>query len=262
MASGFREQRIYAPYAYRKFDAGNIDGRQLTSIPDVSVLPYTNLRELYSNTQYTNGSETLKRGIEYTFASRRIPQLMTRLTITGAWFHTVYRNSMVEMERPSVVLDNRQIQYVGIYEDNDGVTNEMANTNFTFDTDIPRLQLGFSLSAQCQWYTSSQRSRLSNEPVAYMNPEGNTIDWKEGDENDIFLHYLVRNYTENDFGKNVVPFAMNLNFKVTKKLFNEKLNVAMFCNRIWDYSPDYQNGNMTIRRHVNPYFGLEMNMKL
>jgi hypothetical protein len=95
-----------------------------------------------------------------------------------------------------------------------------------------------------------------------MNPEGNTIDWKEGDESDTFLHYLVRNYTENDFVKNVVPFAMNLNFKVTKKLFNEKLNVAMFCNRIWDYSPDYQNGNMTIRRHVNPYFGLEMNMKL
>lgn len=262
MASGFREQRIYAPYAYRKFDAGMIDGRQLTAIPNVSVLPYTNLLELNSNTQYTNGSETLKRGIEYTFASRRIPQLMTRLTITGAWFRTIYRNSMVEMERPSVVLDNRQIQYVGIYKDNDGVTNEMANTNFTFDTDIPRLQLGFSISAQCQWYTSSQRSRLSNAPVAYMNPEGNTIDWKEGDESDTFLHYLVRNYTENDFVKNVVPFAMNLNFKVTKKLFNEKLNVAMFCNRIWDYSPDYQNGNMTIRRHVNPYFGLEMNMKL
>ena len=52
------------------------------------------------------------------------------------------------MVRPSAVLNNRQIGHVGIYKDNDRLTTEMANTNFTADTDIPRLKLGFSISAQ------------------------------------------------------------------------------------------------------------------
>lgn len=65
---------------------------------------------------YTNGSQTLKRGVEYTFSSRRIEKLMTRLTINGAWFRTTYRNSMVETYRPSAVIGNKQIQYVGYYK--------------------------------------------------------------------------------------------------------------------------------------------------
>ena len=36
----------------------------------------------------------------------------------------------------------------------------------------------------------------------------------------------------------------------------------MFCNKLWDYTPDYKSGTILIRRHVNPYFGLELNVKL
>ena len=59
-----------------------------------------------------------------------------------------------------------------------------------------------------------------------------------------------------------VPFSMNINFKVTKKFFNDHLHIAMFCNKIWDYTPSYERDGVTIRRHVTPYFGLEMNIKL
>ena len=138
----------------------------------------------------------------------------------------------------------------------------MANTNFTFDTDIPKLRLAFSLSAQCLWFTSSQRQRLSNEPEQYMSADGTVHDWKPADAQDTYLRWLVRRYTDADYRKDTVPFSMNLNLKVTKKLFGDRLNIALFCNKIWDYTPDYENNGTTIRRHVNPYFGLEMNVKI
>ena len=56
--------------------------------------------------------------------------------------------------------------------------------------------------------------------------------------------------------------SMNLNFKVTKKLLKDRLNVAMFCTKIWASTPDYESNGVTIHRHVTAYFGLEMNVKL
>lgn len=55
---------------------------------------------------------------------------------------------------------------------------------------------------------------------------------------------------------------MNLNFKVTKKLIQGRINIAMFCNKLWDYTPNYNDGGLVIRRYVDPYFGLETNIKL
>ena len=34
------------------------------------------------------------------------------------------------------------------------------------------------------------------------------------------------------------------------------------CNKLLDYTPEYENNGVTIRRHVTPYFGLEMNVKI
>lgn len=81
-------------------------------------------------------------------------------------------------------------------------------------------------------------------------------------KNDATLRWLVRDYNQSYYNRDVVPFSLNLNFKVTKKLLRDRLNIAMFCNKLWDYTPDYKSGTILIRRHVNPYFGLELNIKL
>jgi hypothetical protein len=164
------------------------------------------------------------------------------------------------MERPSVVVGNSRLQYVGLYSGQEGIVNEMANTNFMFDTDVPKLRLGFSVSAQCQWYTSTQRDAISSEPDAYMDSQGIIHEWTEACAQDAYLKWLVR--TSTNYTKSTVPFAMNLNLKITKKLLNDRLKLALFCNRIWDYSPDYESYGKTIRRHTKPYFGLEMNVKI
>ena len=55
---------------------------------------------------------------------------------------------------------------------------------------------------------------------------------------------------------------MDVNLKATKKLFKDKLMVALFVNKLWDVHPDYKRNDFVIRRFVTPYFGLEMNIKL
>ena len=262
MTSGFRSTAIYAPYDYKRYDVSGIDGSTLVGPPSMDGVPFEMLRELVAHSRYSNGSQTKKEGVEYTFASRRIDKIHTRLTINGAWFKTVHRNSVSLMERPSQVVGDQQIPFVGIYKDIEGFTDEMVNTNFTLDTDVPRLKLGFSISAQCLWFTSNQRMPISNFPDQYMDLDGNINSWSPELADDAYLRYLIRNNTESMYDLFKVPFSMNINFKVTKKFFNDHLHIAMFCNKIWDYTPSYERDGVTIRRHVNPYFGLEMNIKL
>ena len=262
MTSGFRSQTHYEPYIYKAYDASVIDGMALTAMPDVATLPYETRQELIGYGYYTNGSQTLKQGVEFTLGTRRFPVILTRLTVNGAYFKTTYRNSLVETYRPSQVVNGRQIQYVGLYKDDDGSVNERFNTNFTLDTDVPRLKLGFSVSSQFLWFTMSQRNPVSNFPVQYLAPDGSIHNWQSGDEEDIYLRWLVRDNTPSLYEKHRVPLSMNLNFKVTKKILQDKLKVAMFCNKLWDYTPDYNSKGTTIRRHVTAYFGLEMNVAL
>lgn len=95
-----------------------------------------------------------------------------------------------------------------------------------------------------------------------MDVNGNIHPFTEADTHDLYLQHLVRTYTDGMFLRQTVPFSMDLNFKATKKLFNDKLMVALFVNKMWDAHPDYERNNFVIRRYVTPYFGLEMNVKL
>lgn len=262
MSSGFRTQYHYDSYQYKEYDTSTIDGSALTAPPSLEALDYTVRDELAGYSYYTNGSSTVKKGVEFTLETVRLPKILTRLTISGAWFRTERSNSQLESYRPSVVIGDRNLQYVGLYRDNDGSMSESLNTNYTFDTDVPRLKLGFSLSAQFLWYTMSRRYEVSNTPDQYIAPDGTVHDWEPGMENDTYLRWLMRTNTSSLYELNRVPLSMNLNLKVTKKLFNDRLQLAMFCNKLWDYTPDYDRNGYTIRRHVTPYFGLEMNVKI
>lgn len=262
MTTGFRSETNYHPYIYKKYDVSGIKPQELTGPPSLEGLPYEILTELLGYSRYGNGSQTRKTGLEFTLSTVRVRQFYTRLTITGAWFRTVYRNSQAEMVKPSVIIDNKAIQRVGIYHDNDGNQYETANTNFTFDTDIPRFKLGFSLSAQFLWYNLRQRLPLSNVPSEYMNEKGEILPYTEADKEDVLLRWLIRNYTESLYEKYRVPMSMNLNLKVTKKLIKDRLNIALYCNRILDYTPDYRIGEALVRRQVSPYFGMEINVNL
>lgn len=262
MKSGFRRMADFHPYAYKWYDTSGIDHKTITTAPDPADLPYETRRVLRSTGQTGNGSRTMKRGVEYTYSSPRWRMLATRLTITGAWLKSQYNNSMLVQEHVSRTLGGRNIELVGLYDDDDGYIREMWNTNFTFDTDVPRLALGFSMSAQCMWYTARQNMHKEVRPVIYMAADGILRPFTDADAADMERQFLVRTYNNSIEKRMTVPFYMNLNFKATKRLLGEHLMVALFVNKIFDLHPDYTRNNYTTRRYVTPYFGLEINFNL
>ena len=51
--------------------------------------------------------------------------------------------------------------------------------------------------------------------------------------------------------------------KISKRLYRDRLNIAIFVNRRFTYSPSYRNEtNALVRRYSSPYFGMELNFKL
>lgn len=262
MKSGFRSMSVYAPYRYKEFDASGVDPDALTARPDVNSLPYTVRYVLREHEHASNGSRTYKRGLELMFTTVRFPIVNTRLTVSGAWFKTEYHNSLPIMYKPTKMIGGQPLELVGIYRDDEGFIREMANTNFTFDTAVPKLRLGFSVSAQCVWLTADQSMRKENVPLQYMDSDGTIHPFTEADAKDLYRQHLVRTYTEGMFDRHTVPFSMDLNLKATKKLFQDHLLIALFVNKLWDLHPDYERNDFVIRRYVTPYFGLEMNVRL
>jgi len=262
MKSGFRYGTEYTSVHFKDYDESSIDKSTLTGPPDLGQVPYRmdTLLTAYSFT--TNGSRTLKQGIEFTFYAKRIKAIGTKITANGAWFLTKYMNSVPEYYRPSVMIQGKAYPYIGLYDKNDGTLYESFNTNVMFDTQVPSLGLVFSTSFQCQWFTGHQSMEDSKYPVAYIDKELVQHEFTQADASDGVLSHMVRDYTASLYQYQKVPFYMNVNLKVSKKLYHDKVSVAMFVNKIFDVTPDYYRNDVIVRRNVLPYFGMELDFKL
>ncbi len=259
MSDGFRYSPVYIPRSYRRYDASAIDAASLQGPPDLAGLPYIDVTVLGGLRRVTNGSRIDKQGIEYQVSTARWQALHTSLIITGAWLRSRYSNSRMLYQTVGDVVGNRPVSdmYVGIYDSNDGRVNDQFNTNFMFDTQIPRWGLTFSSTLQCMWWLKTTRLRECGVPAAYISTDGiiRPYTGASADE-DPALQYLVKVYNEDAFRTVTVPIALYFNFKVSKQI-GKWLRLSAFVNRIFDYQPDYTSNGITIRRSADAYFGME-----
>ena len=262
MRSGFRSSSEYRNIPYKKYDSSAIDKSTLSGPPALENIPYNIDTLLMTYSRTSNGSRSLKRGIEFTFSTRRFPVVNTRITANGAWFLTRYSNSQAEYYRPSVVVAGNRYPYIGIYEKNEGTLYESCRTNLMFDTQIPRLGLIFSTSFQCQWWTGHQSEPNDVLPTAYLDKELKQHPFTEADLSDPLLALLKRDYTASLYEYTRIPFSMNVNLKVMKKLYHDQVSCSLFVNRLLDLTPDYYRNGVLVRRNVVPYFGMELDFKL
>ena len=262
MTSGFRGGSEYMQLISKDYDEQAIDKGTLTGPPSLETTPYVMDTTLVSFGLSTNGSRTLKRGIEYTLATGRIPVINTRLTVNGAWFLTRYMNSQPEYQRPSSVINGKPYPYIGIYEKNDSYLYESFNTNFMFDTQVPRLGLIFSTSFQCTWFTGQQTMADDSRPVAYLDKNLQRHPYTDASDADGVLHMMVREFSSSLLEYRRIPFYMNVNLKATKKLFRDRATVSVFVNRLFTVAPDYEVNGVVKRRSGTPYFGMELMLNL
>ncbi|MDE6307155.1 MAG: TonB-dependent receptor, partial [Muribaculaceae bacterium] len=262
MSDGFRRTGTVRRYSYNKYDASGFDPVSANRPPTIQELPYTPYTELRVVSETTNGSRTLKEGVEFTFSSLRIPIVRTRVTVNGAWFKTTLNNSQPLWYKPSIILNGQEMQYAGLYYDTDGNTYQSFNTNFVFDTDIPRLKLNFSIAVQNMWFTSTQAMVRNGIPAYYMDASGEIYPYTAESITDTYLQHLIRTYSSTAFDERRVPVATTINLKATKKLWNDRIGVALYVNRLASITPDYYLYGQLRRRYTSPYFGMEINFKI
>lgn len=263
MTSGFRTTSDYRSFTFRDYDETAIDMEQLDGPPSLDGILYTEETRLGGYSRSTNGSRTEKSGIEFAFTSQRIRAIATRVTVTGAYFRTNYSNMHPEYLLPTSAPGGQTYPYVGYYFSTDGYLREMCNTNFLLDTQIPRLKLILSTSFQCMWFLGSRNTPVSAWPISYLDEDLVSHPFTAESAADGLLSALVRDSDPTLWRYVTTPFSMNVNLKITKKLYRDKMAVALFVNKLLDYTPDYHTSDgRHIRREVTPYFGMELNIKL
>ncbi len=262
MRNGFREGSLYKPLTYRQYATDKLDHQHLTAPPRVEDLDYEVRYAAYLLPTPSNGSETYKKGVEWSFSTMRFPRSHLRVTANGAWFVTRYRNSLPQYVRPSVSLMGKDYPYMGKYNDVEGVEQESLNTTIRLDAYVPTLALGISLALQTNWYGKSRHLPRYEWPDAYIDFSSVERPFRLEDRDDPQLRLLYRPVDTYESKVYTVPMLSSVNLKATKELFHGTLRVALFVNKIFDYAPDYQVEGVTVRRYQDPYFGMEINLKL
>lgn len=264
MRSGFRSSNTPVRYIYKDYDETAIIGSTLGGQPpQLSNIPYVADTLLTTYGFYTNGSRTLKKGVEFTLVSPRIRAIRTRISVSGAYFNTVYQNSQPEYYRPSSSVGGKAYPYIGYYEDIDNYLRERFNTNLSTDTQVPRFGLILSTSFQFLWFSGSQSQWRNPEPIEYIDKNLERHPFTDASRDNGVLNQLVRSYNSVSYRYTRIPFQLCVNLKVSKKFSKGRITVALFANKIFDVSPSYLSPlGVKVRREVSPYFGMELNLKL
>ena len=265
LRSGFRYSAVYDTYTYRRYDASAIDPSALTGPPSLDNLPYADRTILDGYSRVTNGTRVDKQGVELQLTTARWQPLRTALTVTGAWFHTIYSNSQMLYKPVNTVVGSTSVSdlYVGLYDTTDGRANDRFSTSFMFDTQIPRWGLIFTTTIQSTWWTKQRRLEENPMPVSYLSAaDGRLHPFTEADAQDPMLQHLVNYYSPAVFETQRVPMAMYVNLKATKQI-GRRLRISAFVNRILDCLPDYYtNSGLKVRRTSEAYFGMEATVTL
>ena len=264
MRSGFRSSNAPVRYIYKDYDETAIIGSTLGGRPpQLPDIPYVADTLLTTYGFYTNGSRTLKKGVEFTLVSPRIRAIRTRISVSGAYFKTVYRNSQPEYYRPSSSVGGKAYPYIGYYEDIDNYLRERCNTNLSTDTQVPRFGLILSTSFQFLWFSGAQSQWRDPEPTEYIDKKLERHPFTDASRNNGVLNQLVRSYNSVSYKYARIPFQLCVNLKVSKRFSKDRVTVALFANKIFDVSPSYFSPlGVKVRREVSPYFGMELNLKL
>ena len=239
---------------YKRYDTSGIDGSKLTAPPALEALPYRMDTLLRTTTVTGNGTVIVKEGIEFQYASPRVPLINTRLTINGAWFHSIYGTASPEYYAGSfrqingITISNR---FIGLYEWSSGYVKDQFSSNIIADTYLDKLGLILSATAECFWLGWMRAPSRLPRPVAYVDVEGNQYAYTDADASDLYKRWLILGNQKNADMIQRERAYMCLNIKASKR-FGRYATLAFFADRLLNIAPDYEVDGFIVRRIFTP----------
>lgn len=209
-----------------------------------------------------NSERTVKNGLEYSITIPEIPVIRTSVTINGAYYRSLYDNSLPMQKYPGGLYMGKPYPYVGVYDWDYSTFREQFNTNIWLNTHIPRFKLYFSAMVQMVWFSRSWSKKFSGLPTSYISMDGIERPFLPEMASDPQFSSIILSFSDGYFQPNKTPVSVSLNLKASKEI-GKNLKASFFVNRLWDYNPRYRtNLNTETRRWVVPFFGAEMQIKL
>lgn len=252
-----RTQLVYTPYNRYTYDGVVGEGKP--------TLDLFNKERMHITSAYSspdNSVKVLKRGVEYLLRFPKIEPIKTNVTIQGAWYKTLYGNSLPVAYRPSEIFNGKSFPYVGFYEGRNDTDTERFHSLVRTDTHIPYLKMIFSCNLQAVWFTARQDLPYSGMPVYWMDEyanryEGSTLDKNNPLQQRLFIpvqNYLFERWKE--------PLSASLNLKMTKEI-GTRLKVSFYINNLITYDPIYESNLKTSHQAWRtPFFGSEIRLRL
>ena len=252
-----RVQLLYTPYNRYTYDGVVGQGK-----PTLDLFKKEQMHITTSYSSPDNSVKVLKRGLEYLIRFPKIEPLKTNITIQGAWYKTLYGNSLPVAYRPSEIIDGKSFPYVGFYEGREDTDTERLHTLVRTDTHIPYLKMIFSCNLQVLWFTARQDIPYGGVPAYWVDERGNRHEGSTLDRDDPLQKRLfipVQNYL---FDRWSEPVSASLNVKMTKEV-GARLKVSFYINNLVTYDPIYQS-NLKTTHQVwrTPFFGSEIRLSL
>lgn len=207
-----------------------------------------------------NSAEVTKTGIEYRLHIPQIKPLKTEIEINGAYYKSVYSTGIPVMYYPSVMTNDEPYPYVGLYDGYETTYAERFNTNFWFNTHLPKLKLIFTNFIQVIWIEKSRLgTNVNSYPERFMDYSGaiHTLTDDMIAQNPVFSS-LQRNYQSARYNELKLPVSLRMNLKLTKE-FSRWIKLSFFADNIIQISKKYKDNYMQTRRNwYKPYFGAEL----
>ncbi len=235
----------------------------------------------------SNGVETTKRGIEYTFNLGQIPAIKTSLVVDGAWLY-IKRKSTLESYSPvDASYEGGLYPWMPIYPGGSGTVSNRFNTNFRFITHIPQIRMIFSTTLQVIWaetyrniYEDSDGNNLFYRmadpfspngkeayfvnPVGFLDTQGTYTAWQPGFEKDSRYRYMLKSFEHNNyFGTEKFPITAILNFRLTKE-FGKIMELSFMANNFLKIYKTHKKTTAVGWRDLTIplYFGAEIKIKI
>lgn len=252
-----RDISVYTPFNRYTYD-GNISDTK----PTLDLFEKERIERLSLLSMPDNSVKTKKKGVEYILIFPEILPLNTKIRLQGAYYKTLYGNSLPVAYRPSVILNNMLFPYIGFYEGRNDNESRRFHSVLRTDTHIPALRLIFSTALQSVWFTDYRVLPYAALPAYWVAPPGEKKTGMELDISDPLQKQLVLPLPDGMFKATKTPVSLSCNMKMTKEL-GRHVKVSFFVNEIFSYNPVYEtNLKVRLQNRRSAFFGSEIKIRI
>jgi len=260
LSNGFDFTPNYLFLNYNKYLTNGIPAG---TKPDITTLTKVSSLVPVNYQMPVNNQESSKKGVEFSFDFGKIVPIYTSITLDGAWLRTKRISSTIPYQFQPFNATATPDLFVGIYPAGESKISERLNTNLRMVTQIPRLRLILSSTAQVIWYDMYYYPEYDDAPMYLLYANGSKVEFTpEMRTRPEYIRY-IESKNQNYFRREIMPPLLQTNFRLSKEIY-DMVKLSVYVNNLVNYRPEYKyiRSGSFIRRNPSVYFGAEIKVML